>query len=61
MTHIVVAVPPESEGMARAFFVPCASSRMRSRNGPWSFAVLRRYHDVRLNCARRQARCTFTP
>jgi hypothetical protein len=34
---------------------------MRSRNGRWSFAVLRRYHDVRLNCAKRQARCTFTP
>ena len=34
---------------------------MRSRNGRWSFAVLRRYHDVRLDGAKRQARCTFTP
>jgi hypothetical protein len=38
-----------------------ASSRIRSRSGPWSRAVLRRYQAVRLNCARRQARCTFTP
>ena len=37
-----------------------ASSRMRSRNADWSFAVLGRYHAARLQLANAQVRITGT-